>query len=349
MKIYITIVLIVANLGQSGKVIDNWKARRSSKIRTNMPTTVIFETINSTEADRQCVAKKKNISKTSPTYKLYRAGVIQNFFYNPTETQSKFSVLRDPAVKSKYIFNDDWFKCDEIMDESKESRFVVDVKNKRDLSDSVDACQMIRTLGKPTYPKNRKDQLLLDLRAKLPIKNSKFCGLKFNNRELEIYEIQTFNSIKSMKKSGFTLTHTGRCGMCSTLIDFRIYLTKDLTVEARRCGMKFLFSDMLTEKCFRNEIGFTPGCAKAWRWNTRNTKKLCFKECITMFFKGKNNVGDGKLHECLQCDEDFSGPGFKFYAGRTRRNSGLVSEINRKYEVEGSQAGSTETINHRCY
>ena len=31
------------------------------------------------------------------------------------------------------------------------------------------------------------DQLLIDLRAKLPIKNSKFCGLRFNNRQHEIY------------------------------------------------------------------------------------------------------------------------------------------------------------------
>ena len=188
MKIYIAIVLIIANLGRSGKVIDNWKARRSSKIRTNMPTTVIFETINSTEADRQCIAKKENISKKSAIYKLHRAGGIRNFFYNPTLTKSRFSVLRDPTVNSKHIFNDDWFKCDEIMDEPKEM-FVEDVKEKRDLSDSVDNCQLMRTLSKPTYLKNKNmnDQLLIDLRAKLPIKNSKFCGLRFNNREHEIY------------------------------------------------------------------------------------------------------------------------------------------------------------------
>ena len=63
------------------------------------------------------------------------------------------------------------------------------VKEKRDLSASVDNCQLMRTLSKPTYLKNKNmnDQLLIDLRAKLPIKNSKFCGLRFNNRQHEIY------------------------------------------------------------------------------------------------------------------------------------------------------------------
>jgi hypothetical protein len=38
---------------------------------------------------------------------------------------------------------------------------------------------------------------------------------------------------------------------------------------------------------------------------------------------------DGSLNECLQCDEDTSGPVFKYYAGRTRRDSGIKSEIDR--------------------
>jgi len=38
---------------------------------------------------------------------------------------------------------------------------------------------------------------------------------------------------------------------------------------------------------------------------------------------------DGTLNECLQCDEDRSGPVFKATAGRTRRNSGIRSSIAR--------------------
>ena len=35
------------------------------------------------------------------------------------------------------------------------------------------------------------------------------------------------------------------------------------------------------------------------------------------------------LNKCLQCDEDKAGPIFSQYAARTRRRSGLISEIIR--------------------
>lgn len=41
------------------------------------------------------------------------------------------------------------------------------------------------------------------------------------------------------------------------------------------------------------------------------------------------NENTGKLNACLWCDERISGPGFKYQAARTRRNSGLHSEIPR--------------------
>jgi hypothetical protein len=41
------------------------------------------------------------------------------------------------------------------------------------------------------------------------------------------------------------------------------------------------------------------------------------------------NENTGKLNACLWCDERISGPGFKYQAARTRRNSGLESEIPR--------------------
>lgn len=41
------------------------------------------------------------------------------------------------------------------------------------------------------------------------------------------------------------------------------------------------------------------------------------------------NENTGKLNACLWCDEQFSGPGFKYAAARTRRASGLLSSIPR--------------------
>ena len=44
------------------------------------------------------------------------------------------------------------------------------------------------------------------------------------------------------------------------------------------------------------------------------------------------NEKTGKLNACLWCDERISGPGFKYQAARTRRNSGLQSEIPREHD-----------------
>ncbi|MFI0545653.1 MAG: hypothetical protein ACH34Y_01865 [Brachymonas sp.] len=54
------------------------------------------------------------------------------------------------------------------------------------------------------------------------------------------------------------------------------------------------------------------------------------------------NENTGKLNACLWCDERISGPGFKYQAARTRRNSGLESEIPRDndhlfYQADHSQ------------
>jgi hypothetical protein len=42
---------------------------------------------------------------------------------------------------------------------------------------------------------------------------------------------------------------------------------------------------------------------------------------------------DCPMNDCLQCDEDNSGPMFAKYAGRTRRNTGLESCITRPCEL----------------
>lgn len=60
-----------------------------------------------------------------------------------------------------------------------------------------------------------------------------------------------------------------------------------------------------------------------------NTKKHCGFVCIIATIMKTRFVIDGKLNKCLQCDEDISGPIFKYESGRTRRNSGIKSEIDR--------------------
>lgn len=55
-----------------------------------------------------------------------------------------------------------------------------------------------------------------------------------------------------------------------------------------------------------------------------------------------DNEQTGKLNDCLWCDEQLSGPGFKYSAARTRRASGLPSAIPRPndrlfYEADHSR------------
>lgn len=44
------------------------------------------------------------------------------------------------------------------------------------------------------------------------------------------------------------------------------------------------------------------------------------------------DVKHGKLNKCILCDENKSGPIFKYFAGRNRRNSGIESELPRPDE-----------------
>lgn len=68
-----------------------------------------------------------------------------------------------------------------------------------------------------------------------------------------------------------------------------------------------------------------------WAFNVNNTRRQCLWVCL--WWKevkdASPNMPDGSLNPCIQCDEDNSGPIFKYYSGRTRRNSGIISEIKR--------------------
>ena len=153
-----------------------------------------------------------------------------------------------------------------------------------------------------------------------------------SNRAYHSYILQEFTSEQNAINSGFSITHKGHCGACSSLQDLGVYISKDLTNDTRHCGLIGIYSSSSEKKCLE-EIGFSEECASVWAWNILNTKKRCFWICLWHWMKGSpNNNPDGSLNSCIQCDEDKSGPNFKFFSGRTRRNSGLVSEIDRETE-----------------
>ena len=55
---------------------------------------------------------------------------------------------------------------------------------------------------------------------------------------------------------GYNVTHQGRCAACSTLQDLTVYLSMNLTVPVRKCGMKGVLSKRWGFNCIKN-LGFT--------------------------------------------------------------------------------------------
>ena len=148
------------------------------------------------------------------------------------------------------------------------------------------------------------------------------------------YLLKTFDSPRSAAYNGYVVTHWGNCGTCSTLQDLSVYTNNhDLTALVRKCSL-FLINKSWTISCLK-DFGFSDNCAETWYYNLRNTARKCFFVCAWSWLVNQPyNRKDGSLNSCLACDERESGSIFKKIAGRTRRNSGVESEIKRpSYEI----------------
>jgi hypothetical protein len=158
---------------------------------------------------------------------------------------------------------------------------------------------------------------------------SAVCGIRYVDAGRKRYEIRTMRDEGEAGREGYRVTHRGYCGTCSTLRDLAVYLQhRDLTYAVRSCSFNVARGPILS--CLEN-IGFSRDCALTWYYNIRNTGRQCLGTCLASWIRREPlNKADGTLNGCLQCDEDKSGPIFKYWAGRTRRNSGIRSEIQRR-------------------
>ena len=170
--------------------------------------------------------------------------------------------------------------------------------------------------------------------------NTDVCALRFEDDSKTEYQLSTFVSSNDAQATGYIVTHSSHCGTCSSLSNLAIYLeNRDLTTAARSCGRKRNANKIKT--CFMNDVGFDEPCAETWTYNILHTTDHCKSICIKHYgfwnvLRGKMDLPHtderGNLNLCLQCDENTSGPGFKYVSGRTRRNSGIISAIHRQPE-----------------
>ena len=163
------------------------------------------------------------------------------------------------------------------------------------------------------------------------------------------YRLVTHASAEAAEAAGHTVTHRHACGACSSLQDLAVYLeTPDLTSPARACARRV---GTTARRACMQAVGFSPPCAEVWAYNAENTREMCLSACLETYglwglatgrMHAPNNLPDGRLNPCLACDEAQSGPGFQRAAGRTRRSSGILSEIQR-------EPGEVYTLRHDRY
>ncbi|MBP7432791.1 hypothetical protein KA996_04515, partial [bacterium] len=162
-----------------------------------------------------------------------------------------------------------------------------------------------------------------------PLEEEKACGLIWDTVNPDAYTLETFDSIIEAELAGARVTHTGACGHCSSLQSLAVYIYQgDLATPVKKCTLdSILMGDDYLMECLQ-KLGFDENCAKIWMYNGKNTKKVCMSTCLPLQNAVYHNP-DGSLNDCIQCDEDKSGPVFQAVSGRTRRNSGLPTALCR--------------------
>lgn len=152
--------------------------------------------------------------------------------------------------------------------------------------------------------------------------------------------IQTLPNITVARDTPNTLVaHCGDCGQCSTPRDVQIYdATKNsLTDTATHCAKLALIGGRRrATKCMQDRVGLSEGCTECWVDNFICTITNCVFTCLwrQMTSWGEKKSNGGALNECTKCDELRCGRAFLECAGANRRQTGIVSDIERDDDQE---------------
>ena len=146
----------------------------------------------------------------------------------------------------------------------------------------------------------------------------------------------TWPTLADARNAGQLVRSCGECGQCSNAHDISIYWTTraSMTRDATACGMKAFFGGRArASSCMLSTFNMTVGCNECWVDNILCDLQKCVFACLLfrMGWGGSNNVpgSEGRLSECLECDERRCGPAFIACAGANRRRSGMHSDIER--------------------
>ncbi len=163
------------------------------------------------------------------------------------------------------------------------------------------------------------------------------CAIIIDNLSERKYHVQTFANQEEASNAGAIVTHFTPCALCSTLQDLAVYLEhRSLGTDVRNCSFSNLNKPVIQLVGCLEDIGFSEPCAQIWAYSAKYTQQKCYEPCIQEILSEllfneiiPYNNSDGSLSPCINCDEELSGPVFKSYAGRSRRNSGIASGICR--------------------
>lgn len=162
------------------------------------------------------------------------------------------------------------------------------------------------------------------------------CGILYDETDIganncaRSYTTKSFANRQELETEGYTVTHIGTCGTCSSTEDLAVYIeTPNLQQAGIQCGILSMSNETAALECYE-AVGFSPGCARTWLYDTSFTRDNCLNICLANLGKPPNlNSSTCPLNDCINCNEVVSGPTFKRIAGRTRRGSGLLSYIIR--------------------